>query len=149
MKLTAFFAALGSGAITIACAVASAATADPSPQDLPAAMTRYTGSEYDGVWSGQGKLEQGNCTDSASIKFTVKGGRIMTKGFTEGASFGNGRGSSKVFGVILQDKSIDLTLLAQTSRGRDSQARGELTGPNEMRIHDPGGCTYTYTLTKG
>lgn len=149
MKLTAFSTAMGSRAIIIACAVASAATVDPSPQELPAALTRYTGPDYDGVWSGHGKLEEGNCTDSASIKFTVKGGRILTSGFTQGASFGNGRGSSKVFGVILQDKSIDLTLLAQTPRGRDSQAHGELTGPNEMRIHDPGGCTYTYTLTKG
>ncbi|GAB3626949.1 hypothetical protein GCM10027419_18000 [Pandoraea terrae] len=128
--------------------VASSFPLAANAQDLSADMVRYSGAEYDGVWSGHGTVSRGNnCTPNPSLKFTVKGGRILTNGSTQGAYFG--AGASKVVGVILQDKTIDLTLLDKNGRGRDSQAYGAIAGDSEIRLNDPGeNCSYVYTLTK-
>jgi hypothetical protein len=115
--------------------------------DLPPNIARYGASDLDGVWSGHGALKSGTCYPNPTIKFAVKGGRILMDGMTHGA-FWQG-GSSKVFGVVHQDKSVDITIVNRSGGGRTSQAWGRIDPQtSEMVIDDRGGCTYVYKLKR-
>lgn len=116
--------------------------------DLPLNIVRHEGAEFDGIWSGAGIVKGGSgCAASPSIKFMVKDARIYMDGFTHGAFYGSG--SSKVFGVIHKDKTVDLTVVERNSNGRSSQAYGSIDSQLNMILNDPGRCTFEYKLTKG
>ena len=68
-------------------------------------------------------------------------------GISHGAFAGSG--SSKVFGVIHRDSTVDITLVNRNINGRTSQAYGAINDRGEMVLTDQGGCTFTYKLTKG
>ena len=138
--------------ILLACfaAASTGAHAQEAPNRLFSAKTivRDRSAMYDGVWSGAGVRISGNCFESPTIKFSVKQGRILMDRFSDGAFYGGG--SSKVFGVIHVDRTVDLTLIDRGgNRGRTSQAYGAIDDSGEMALTDAGGCTYQYKLRKG
>lgn len=112
-------------------------------------IIRYKGNEFDGVWSGSGSVTAGNnCYSKPSMKFMVKEGRIYVDGLSHGVYFGSG--SSKVFGVIHVDKSVDLTLINRNGNGRSNQAYGSIDAQSDMTITDIGAnCSFSFRLTKG
>lgn len=137
--------------LLIACfaAASTGAHAQEAPDRRFSAQTvvRDRSAIFDGVWSGAGVRISGNCFQSPTIKFAVKQGRILMDKFSDGAFYGSG--SSKVFGVIHLDRTVDLTLVDRGNKGRTSQAYGAIDDGGEMALTDAGGCTYEYKLRKG
>ena len=117
-----------------------------APVTLPLTLSRANTSVYDGVWSGVGTLETGNCAQRASIKFQVREGRIFKDGFTHGAFHGSG--TSTLVGVIHADRSVEITITPTNNNGRTSISFGKLNADGEMVLRDPGRCSYTYRLQK-
>jgi hypothetical protein len=117
--------------------------------DLPPNVARYGAADLDGVWSGGGTVSGSSNCVSPSMKFVVKGGRIFMDGMTHGAFWQSG--SSKVFGVVHQDKSVELTLVDRNGRGRTSQTFGQIDPQSgEMLVNDKGtNCSYVYKLKRG
>ena len=137
--------------LLIACSAAASTNAHAQEalnrQFSAQTVVRDRSAIYDGVWSGSGVRISGNCFQSPTIKFAVRQGRILMGGFSDGAFYGSG--SSKVFGVIHPDRTVDLTFIDSGNRGRTSQAYGAINDGGEMALTDAGGCIYEYKLRKG
>jgi hypothetical protein len=130
--------------------LANNAAAQTTPPNISAQnIVRHEGIEFDGVWSGFGTVTSGsNCQTNPSIKFAVKEGRILMDGSSHGAYIGSG--SSKLYGVIHKDKTVDLTLVDRNGKGRSSQVYGSIDEQSNMALTDVGNnCSYAYKVTKG
>lgn len=128
-------------------ALALAAAAPAFAVTLPPHVAPYTGADLDGTWSATGTLQSGTCTPVATLKFEVRRGRIFMDGMSHGGYYS--AGSSKLFGVVHQDRTVDLTIVDRNGRGRTSHAVGRIDANGELQLTDPGGCTYAYKGRKG
>ena len=119
-----------------------------NPANFELNIVRHEGGEFDGVWSGVGTVKTGSNCANTSIKFAVNKGRIFIDGLSHGAYFGSG--SSKLYGVIHRDKTVDLTLVDRNGKGRSSQVYGIVDAQSNMVLTDLGNnCSFEYKLTKG